>query len=77
MAVLTKSQIAELSVDERLALIDDLWESFEGDLNQIPTPDWHAPLIEARLKAHEANPQPTQSWESIKAEMEDEWLVSR
>lgn len=75
MATLTKADIAALSVDERLALIDDLWESLENNSDPLPTPDWHGPLIEARLKAHAANPQPTHSWESIKAEMEEKWLA--
>jgi putative addiction module component (TIGR02574 family) len=75
MATLTKSEIAALSVDERLALIEDLWSSLENYPELLPTPDWHWPLVEARLKAQQANPQPTHSWESIRAEMEDKWLA--
>jgi putative addiction module component (TIGR02574 family) len=75
MATLSKSEIAALSVDERLALIDDLWESLESDSELLPTPDWHGPLVEARMKAHAADPQPTHSWESIKAELEEQWLA--
>jgi putative addiction module component (TIGR02574 family) len=75
MATLTKSDIAVLSIEERLALIDDLWESLECESDPLPTPDWHWPLIEARLRAHHDNPQPTHSWESIKAEMEEKWLA--
>ena len=41
MATLTKSEIAALTLDERLALIDDLWESIEEPLEALSPPDWH------------------------------------
>lgn len=75
MATLTKPQIQALSIDERLRLIDDLWDSLEHNSDLIPTPDWHEPLIEARLKAQELNPKPTHSWESVRAEMDEKWLA--
>jgi putative addiction module component (TIGR02574 family) len=75
MATLTKAEIAGLSVDERLALIDDLWDSLESSPDLFPTPEWHWPLIEARVKAQEADPQPTYSWEQVRAEMEEKWLA--
>ena len=73
MATLTKPQIDALTVGERLKLIDDIWDSLEND--PTPTPDWHAPLIEARINAQESNPQPTHTWESVRAEMEEKWLA--
>jgi putative addiction module component (TIGR02574 family) len=75
MATLTKSDIAALSVDERLALIDDLWDSLEKHEDTLPTPDWHWPLVESRLRAQELNPKPTYSWETVRAEMEEKWLA--
>jgi hypothetical protein len=74
MATLTKPQIDALTLEEKLKLIDDLEESLL-DVDELPTPDWHLPLIQARIKAHEANPQPTRSWASVKAEMEEKWLA--
>jgi putative addiction module component (TIGR02574 family) len=75
MTILTKPQIDALTVDERLKLIDDLWDSLEHNSDLIPTPDWQAPLIEARIKAQELNPRPTHTWESVRSEMEEKWLA--
>jgi putative addiction module component (TIGR02574 family) len=54
MAVLSKTEISALSTQERLALIDDLWESLEA--NQAATaassaqvPDWQRQILDERL----------------------------
>jgi hypothetical protein len=58
MAVLSKTEISALSTQERLALIDDLWESLEANqaANQAATaessahvPDWQRRILDERL----------------------------
>jgi hypothetical protein len=58
MAVLSKTEISALSTQERLALIDDLWESLEANqaANQAATaasyayvPDWQRQILDERL----------------------------
>jgi len=58
MAVLSKTDIAALSTQERLALIDDLWESFEAPLTApqpataasgARVPDWQRQILDERL----------------------------
>jgi hypothetical protein len=58
MAVLSKTEIATLSTEERLALIDDLWESIEAPLTspqpaasvcQAHVPDWQRQILDERL----------------------------
>jgi Putative addiction module component len=58
MAVLSKTEIAALSTQERLALIDDLWESIEAPLTapQSATAasgarvsDWQRQILDERL----------------------------
>lgn len=54
MAVLSKSEISALSTEERLALIDDLWESIETHLSatSIRTeqiPEWQRRILDERL----------------------------
>ena len=75
MATLTKVQIDALTLEEKLELIGDLTDSLPDGPESLPTPDWHWPLVEARIKAQEAHPQPTHTWESIRAEMEEKWLA--
>jgi putative addiction module component (TIGR02574 family) len=61
MATLTKSEIAALSVDERLALIDDLWESIEEPLDK-------------RIDDADQFPEKSVPWEIARAELAKKWL---
>ena len=65
MAVLSKTEISALSTQERLTLIDDLWESLEA--NQVANhaaattssaqlPDWHRRILDERLHDLEIYP---------------------
>jgi hypothetical protein len=61
MAVLSKGEILALSTKERLALIDDLWESLEAPLletatNGAPVPEWQRRILDERLLDFERFP---------------------
>jgi putative addiction module component (TIGR02574 family) len=54
MAVLSKKEIFALSTQERLALIDDLWESLEANQAAAATDsaqvsDWQRRILDERL----------------------------
>jgi hypothetical protein len=54
MALLTKGEIAALSTQERLTLIDELWESLEAPLAamtrvEAEIPDWQCRVLDERL----------------------------
>jgi putative addiction module component (TIGR02574 family) len=54
MAVLSKTEISALSPQERLALIDDLWESLESNQpatapSSVQVPDWQRRILDERL----------------------------
>jgi putative addiction module component (TIGR02574 family) len=74
MATLTKSEIAALSVDERLALIDNLWESIEEPLELLATPDWHREVLDKRIDDADQFPEKSIPWEVAKAELAKKWL---
>jgi putative addiction module component (TIGR02574 family) len=74
MATLTKSEIAALSVDERLSLVDDIWESFRANPEALIPPDWHRQVLDERLDEAERNPGASIPWEVVKAEMAEKWL---
>jgi putative addiction module component (TIGR02574 family) len=59
MSTLIKpDQLAKLSMDERLALLELVWESILADSDQIPAPDWHREVVRERLRAMDADPKP-------------------
>jgi putative addiction module component (TIGR02574 family) len=54
MAVLSKTEISALSTQERLTLIDDLWESLEANhaataVGSAQLPEWQRRILDERL----------------------------
>ncbi|MEJ1969639.1 MAG: addiction module protein [Rhizomicrobium sp.] len=60
--------LLRLSVDERLQLIGELWDSIEAE--QLPplTEAWKDE-IDRRLAEHSADPSSALDWESVRAEL--------
>ena len=65
MSVSLKSLgIEQLSVDERLALVEELWDSIA---EATPLTDAQRAELDRRLAEHEADPDGVVPWEDIKA----------
>lgn len=64
---LTKEEIFELSAEERLHLIETLWDSLSPA--DVPVPDRHKRLVEERLEDHRRNPDDSVSWEELEEEL--------
>ena len=63
---LTKSQLTELPVAERLQLIEDLWDSLEADVASLPVPDWQRDEIDKRLDALELGVSVGAPWDEVR-----------
>jgi len=70
MAVLTKAEIAALSTEERLALIDDIWDSFEAPPPDGSLDDLHRQIIEERLADCENSPDDYVTLEQFREELQ-------
>lgn len=67
MSVSLKSLgIDRLSVEERLALVEELWDSIAEDA-AVPLTDAQRAELDRRLAEHEAHPEDVVSWEDVKA----------
>lgn len=65
MSILLKSLgIERLSVEERLALVEELWDSIASE---TPLTDAQRAELDRRLADHEARPDDVVSWEEIKS----------
>jgi len=59
----------ELSIEERLLLVEDIWDSIIADEQSVPVTEAQREEIRRRLAEHQANPDKAVSWEEAKAKL--------
>jgi putative addiction module component (TIGR02574 family) len=69
MASNPRFDFRELSIAERLQLVEDLWDSIAQDANaeSLPVTDQEKALLDERLAELERDPDAGASWEEVKA----------
>ena len=67
MALLTELHIDRLSVEDRMILVEEIWDSIAQTPQTISltVPQQHE--LERRLQEHVRNPDEVVSWEEVKA----------
>jgi putative addiction module component (TIGR02574 family) len=55
-----------LPLEQRLKLIEDLWDSIEADTDALPLPDWHRAEIDRRLDALDTGASVGAPWEEVR-----------
>jgi putative addiction module component (TIGR02574 family) len=60
------TQIFELTLSEKLQLLEDLWDSIAQTPAQIPVLDWQKEELAKRKAAYLQNPDSGSSWEAVK-----------
>jgi putative addiction module component (TIGR02574 family) len=60
--------IDRLSVEERISLVQEIWESIAAEVDQLPLTDAEREELDRRLAAHRANPAAAIPWEQVEAE---------
>ena len=58
--------IDRLSVEERLTLVEDLWDSIAEDSAAVPVTDAQREELDRRLAEHKARPDDVVPWEEVK-----------
>jgi putative addiction module component (TIGR02574 family) len=69
MASNPRFDFRELSIAERLQLVEDLWDSIAQDANaeSLPVTDQEKALLDERLAELERDPDAGASWDEVKA----------
>lgn len=77
MKQVSVAEILELPVQERIRLVELIWESIAAVPEAIKvTPELKAEL-EARLKEFEADPEAGYSWEQVRSRLRDgTWRIA-
>jgi putative addiction module component (TIGR02574 family) len=63
----TLAEITRLSVDERIRLVEAIWESIASEPGQPELTKTQQEELERRLAVHEASPDDVVPWEEVKA----------
>ena len=70
-AAATELLTMPLSVEQRLELISELWDSIPDSLDALPVPEWHREELDRRLAAADANPDAAIPWEEVKRRLRE------
>lgn len=57
-------EILRLPVDERLDLLEQVWDSIAADPSKVPVPEWHQEELARRLE--DPNPERL-TWDEVKS----------
>ena len=55
-----------LGIEERLALVEELWDSIAAETSAIPLTEAQKAELERRVAEHDANPDDVVSWDEIR-----------
>ncbi len=59
--------ILQLSRDERLRLVEELWDSIAQEESQQPLAQWKIDELVRRKEAFQKDPSKARTWEQVKA----------
>ena len=61
-----------LSVEQRLELIGELWDSIPDSPDELPVPGWHRAELKRRLAIADAEPDAAIPWAEVKKRLREE-----
>jgi putative addiction module component (TIGR02574 family) len=63
----TLNEIVALSIEERINLVQDIWDSIAADQACVDLTDVQKQGLDRRTADYEANPENVMTWEAVKA----------
>lgn len=70
MKKISASDIAEMPVEERIRLVEDIWDSIAELPGSVTVPEWHREELEKRLEAYHADPAEGSPWHEVKERLQ-------
>jgi putative addiction module component (TIGR02574 family) len=55
-----------LPKEQRIAFVQELWDRIAKDPESVSVPNEHKRILDERLGAYRANPQPGRSWSEVR-----------
>jgi putative addiction module component (TIGR02574 family) len=60
------ADILELSVAEKIQLVEDIWDSIRRDADELPVSEAEKTELDKRLESYRQNPDEGIEWETLK-----------
>ncbi|HEX8459816.1 MAG TPA: addiction module protein [Segetibacter sp.] len=61
--------LLKLPVDEKLEIVEKIWESIQVNNESNEIPDWHYQILEERLEMYRSIPNAGRSWQEVKNDL--------
>ncbi|MCF7963933.1 MAG: addiction module protein [Methylobacter tundripaludum] len=65
MNKITATDTLELSIPERIQLVEDIWDTITAKASSIELTDEEKSIIDARLEKYHQNPESASPWEDV------------
>ncbi|MCP5002718.1 MAG: addiction module protein [Planctomycetes bacterium] len=65
MKQLTATDTLELSIPERIQLVEDIWDTIAANANSVELTDNEKEIIDERLESYHQNPNLGSPWEKV------------
>lgn len=59
-------ELSQLNKNEKLLLVEALWDSIASDPDEVEVPDHHKSIITERLKTLEQDKETGSNWEKVR-----------
>jgi len=65
MTAITLAEIAQLSLSERIQLVEDIWDTVAAAPDELGLTEPQREELERRLQAYRQNPLPVTPWQEV------------
>lgn len=69
MKKISASDIAEMPIEERIQLVEDIWDSIAELPEAVSVPEWHKEELEKRLDSYHATPTEHTPWSEVREKL--------
>ena len=66
MKQISASDLVELPIQERIQLVEDVWDTIIAVPEEVKLPEWHKKELDERLESRGGNPKKGSSWSDVK-----------
>lgn len=70
MNAVIKQEISNMTIEEKILLVEDLWDTIAASQEDIPLTASQISELEQREQDYHKNPDSAKSWESFKSDLD-------